>query len=383
MTTRDTEIFWDKYVCKSCYLDLTESQWEPGQAVVDQRDRKYFADLFVLLECFLDELVSDKTLPFVPRVSTDRGGAYDRTQLAERYFTKVPEFLTVAERLPLQNRYSEHLEAFIACCKEMGLFGQTLPWSDIWEAPCLTYSQFGGASAADLFNLLVAKLRDRCLSEQTKARARRRRSDAANFASEYASYVDALFGISTRLVVLRIDLEYLKQHKDQIGILDALADLDRFLTNQRHNSIFREKLGYIVKLEYGVLKGLHFHLILFFDGSKRDGRKDVHLAQEIGEYWKKVITKGRGDYWNINAKKAKYERNGSLGIGVINSWETKLVENLKHRVVGYLCKSTQYVKPRLPEELDKYSNRLIRRGKFPKVPQKKRGRPPKKAPELP
>lgn len=351
--------------------------------MVDQRNRQMFAFLFAELERFLDKVVSDTTIPFVQRACTDRGGAYDLTSLASDFFTKVPDYLEVVECLPSENQYSEHIEAFIACAKEMGLFGQALGWKDIWFAPSQTYPQFGGMSAADLFNLLVAKLRERCLSEHTKARARKRRTEAIERAEKYAAYVDALFRCCARLVVLRIDLEYRKELRDQIRIVDAIADLDHFFNNQPNNSHFKGKVGFIAKLEYGVQKGLHFHVILFFDGAIRDGRKDVHLAEEICEYWTKVITKGRGAYWNVNANKRSYERQGILGIGVINACETNLVENLKHRVVGYLCKSTQYVKLRVPKGLQsRHKIKTIRRGKCPVEPQKKLGRP-RKTQELP
>lgn len=261
MTNYDDDIFWKKKVCQWSYQDLMEDRLEPGQVVLDQRTRRDLSVLFEELESFLDQLVSDATIPFVPRACTHRGGDYDFTLLAQRYFAKIPEFLKLVECMPPQLLYSEHIEVFIACSKEMGLFGQKLAWTDIWHAPSLTYPQFSGISAAELFNLLVAKLRDRCLSQQTKARARKRRSDADDRAVEYASYVDALLGGCTRLVVLRIDFEYRKEFKDEIGILDARADLKRFINNQPHNSLFAEQLGYIVKLEYGVQKGLHFHLI--------------------------------------------------------------------------------------------------------------------------
>ncbi len=378
MTNSDNDFFWERRICEWSYQDAMEPSWEPGQVVVDQGKRQHFAFLFADLHSFLDELVSDTTIPFVPRACTRRGGDYDFSSLAERYFTKIPEFLEIVECMPPQLLYSEHIEAFIACCKNMGLFGQTLDWDDIWFAPSLTYPQFGNASAAELFNLLVANLRDRCQSQKTQARARKRQSEAVERAEEYGSYVDALFKQWTRLVVLRIDLEYRQEFKDQIGILDALADLKRFFSNRRHNSLFAERRGYIAKLEYGVLKGLHFHLILFFDGSKRDGSKDVNLAKEIGKYWEKVITKGRGNYWNINASKKKYEQRGQLGIGVIEARQTNLVENLKQRVVGYLCKSTQYVTLRRPEaQKAKRTIKTIRRGKFPVEPPKKLGRPRK------
>ena len=183
-----------------------------------------------------------------------------------------------------------------------------------------------------------------------------------------------------RLVVLRIDLEHRKEFRDQISVVEALADLNHFINNQRNNSLFKGKLGCIAKLEFGVLKGLHFHLILFFDGAIKDGRKDVYLAQKIGEHWVKVITKGCGVYWNINAKKQEYKRKSILGIGLIHSHEDALFHNLKHRIVRYLCKSTQFVRPVLPEDLEsdgRGANRLIRRGNYPKKAKKKRGRPPK------
>lgn len=380
MSNRDHDILWERKVCEWSYQDLTESRWEPGEVVVDQGKRLYFSGLFADLDRFLDELVTDKTPPFGPRVSTNRGDAHKFTTLAERYFPRVPEFLKVVESLPPQNRYSEHLEAFIACCRAMGLFGQTLEWNDLWESPCQTYPQFGGVSAAELFNMLVAKLREKCLSEQTKDLARRRRDDAETRADGYESYADALRGETKRLVVLRIDLEYRKEFRDQISVVEALDDLNHFITNQRNNALFKGKLGYISKLEFGVQKGLHFHLILFFDGAIRDGRSDVYLAQKIGEYWVKVITKGRGAYWNVNAKKQEYKQKGILGIGLIHDHEDARFHNLKHRIVRYLCKSTQFVRPVLPEDLEsdgRGTNRIIRRGNYPKKAKKKRGRPPK------
>lgn len=380
MTKREHNILWERIVRQLSYQDLMETMRVPGATDQGPRDRQYFSQLLELLERFLDELVTDTAIPFIPQDSTNRGIAYQATGLAERYFNKVPEFLKVVEELPPQNWYSEHIEAFIACCREMGLVGNTLEWTDLREAPSQTDPRFGGISAAELFNTLVAKLRETCLSERTKEKARRRRSDADGYARDYENYADALRGMTTRLVILRIDLEYRKELKDQISVGEAIADLDHFFNNQRNNSLFKGKLGVIAKLEYGVLKGLHIHLILFFDGAIKDGRRDVYLAQKIGEYWVKVITKGRGDYWNINARKEDFKRKGILGIGLIHDHEDALFNNLKHRVIRYLCKSTQFVQPKQPEELQsrgRSENRLIRRGNYPKVSRRKPGRPPK------
>lgn len=378
MTKPNPNNILERAVRRLSYQDLMETMRAAGHAERGVRDRLFFAHQVELLERFLDELVTDTAIPFVPMDKIDRGVAYKFTVLAENHFRLVPEFLKLIEILPPQNRYSEHLEAFIACCREMGLNGQAFEWKDLYEAPRLTYRQFNGASAAELFNLLVAKLRTTCLSERTKEKAQRRRSEANDYATEYGKYADAIRSMTTRLVVLRIDLEYKKEHKGQTSVLDAFADLGRFFNNQRNNSLFKGKLGFIVKLEYGIQKGLHFHLILFFDGRIKDGRRDVYLAQKIGEYWVEVITKGRGNYWNINAHKYEFKRKGILGIGLIHKYEDLLFNNLKHRVIGYLCKSTQFVQSKLPDEFvsrGRSTIRRIRRGKFPRVTKREPGRP--------
>lgn len=380
MTNQNNDILWERIVRQRVYEDLMEVMRGPGLNVLEQSDRQFIAHRLELLERFLDELITDTAIPFTPLNKIDRGVAYNFTALAERYFRLVPEFLKLVEMLPPQNWYSEHLEAFMACSKEMRLEGQTFEWKDLYEAPRLTYAQFNGASAAELFNRLVARLRDICLSEHAKEKAQRRRSEAKAYAMDYGNYADAIRGMTKRLVVLRIDLEYRKEHKDEISVLDAIADLNCFINNQRNNSLFKGKLGFIVKLEFGILKGLHFHLILFFDGAIRDGRYDIPLARKIGEYWVKVVTKGRGAYWNINAKKQEFKRKGILGIGLIHEDEDHLFNNLKHRVIDYLCKSTQFVKPKLPDELassGRSTIRRIRRGNYPRAAKREPGRPRK------
>lgn len=178
--------------------------------------------------------------------------------------------------------------------------------------------------------------------------------------------------VCARIVVLRVDLYYQKEYWDRINAQDAVADLDRLLENNRCNTLFRHRLGYIAKLEYGIEKGLHFHLVFFFDGSRRDGAKDIYLAQQIGEYWVNVITKGRGDYWNVNAHRHEYERKDIRGIGLINAHQIAQINNLKELVVGYLCKSSQFIRPKIGPDI-----RLIRRGNLPKMRPIKRGRPRK------
>jgi hypothetical protein len=163
-----------------------------------------------------------------------------------------------------------------------------------------------------------------------------RRSSNKNY-KELNKYVDALFERYSRLLVLRVDLSYSKDHskttQDQ-----AKRDREHLLKNTRSNKLFNDMVGYIWKLEHGPEKGFHYHVMFFFDGSKV--REDVTRAILIGRYWKEIITQGRGLYFNCNAGKHNYK---SCGIGMVNHADDELREGLRKAVV-YLTKTDLYMK---------------------------------------
>lgn len=162
------------------------------------------------------------------------------------------------------------------------------------------------------------------------------RSSNKNY-KELTEYVDALFERHARLLVLRVDLSYSKENskttQDQ-----AKQDRQRLFENARSNKLFGDMVGYIWKLEHGPEKGFHYHMMFFFDGSKV--REDITLAKRIGEYWKEVITKGRGLYYNCNAVKLTY---ASCGIGMIEHADAELRAGLC-KAVFYLTKTDLYMK---------------------------------------
>jgi hypothetical protein len=150
-------------------------------------------------------------------------------------------------------------------------------------------------------------------------------------------YVDALFDSHARLLVLRVDLSYSKENSKTTQA-QAKQDRKRLFANARSNKLFGDMVGHIWKLEHGPEKGFHYHMMFFFDGSKV--REDITLARRIGEYWKEVITKGRGLYYNCNAVKLDY---ASCGIGMIEHADAKLREGLRNAMV-YLTKTDLYMK---------------------------------------
>jgi hypothetical protein len=160
-----------------------------------------------------------------------------------------------------------------------------------------------------------------------------------------AAYIDHLFSQHARMLVLRVDFGYKKQDRpfmseDEVnaGYRQAKEDREHLFRNMRSNTLFRHLLGYVWKLEYGLRKGFHYHMLLFFDGAKV--REDVSIAKMIGEYWQTTVTQGRGGYYNCNAKKSLYQ---DCGIGMINHYDTVLRDNLK-KAAEYLTKADYYAK---------------------------------------
>lgn len=200
--------------------------------------------------------------------------------------------------------------------------------------------------SVDKLNDFINSIRKEAKSpEFKKTLSNYKRSSDKNYDS-LDKYIKKLFIKHTRLMVLRIDFGYRKvdyipdeeQRKEMY--LQAVNDREIFFKKRESNKItkklFKHMLGYAWKLEYGLRKGFHYHVFLFFDGSKR--WKDKFRARKIGEYWQNNITKGKGIFHSCNANKDGYKY---LGIGVINDDDVKLREGLK-KAAEYLTKADSY-----------------------------------------
>ncbi|MEP4533515.1 MAG: inovirus-type Gp2 protein [Cyclobacteriaceae bacterium] len=183
-------------------------------------------------------------------------------------------------------------------------------------------------------------------------------------------YIDALFEKYSRLVVIRVDLAYKAGSFSGLGLNESLKQVKgnwaSMQSSLHNNKPVRNLVGFACTLEYGYIKGFHFHLLAFYDGSIY--RKDIVLARMIGMYWVEEVTDGRGIYYNCNKYKHRYRR---LGIGVLNHHDFELIDNLKHHVSSYLVKVDYWVRL-LPR-----SGRSFFRGNMPRLDAVKKGRPRK------
>ncbi len=224
-----------------------------------------------------------------------------------------------------------------------------------------------------IFNELINEIRKLSSSKEFKEQENLLISRARQNLSSSKRYVDKLLDCYSKLLVLRIDLSYQSKLALSITEVEARSDLQHFFNNRRNNKLFRAWVGYIAKLEYGVCRGYHFHLLIFMNGQLV--QKDEHIARQIGEYWINGITGGRGLFFNCNAKVFcngvyGYKR---VGIGMINHFDAEKRSILIHDVVSYLCKKEQFIRTRAGDT----RSRVFSTGGLPRQRISNAGRPRK------
>ncbi|SFG24381.1 YagK/YfjJ domain-containing protein [Neptunomonas qingdaonensis] len=172
------------------------------------------------------------------------------------------------------------------------------------------------------------------------------------------SYIDKLFEKRSRLLVVRVDLSYKRKYNDAMkkSILNnkdvgleadefekVKSDMERLLRNRRNNTIFNGLLGYIWKLEYGVLRRYHFHVLFFFNSSTRC--RDATIGENIGEYWSNEITEGRGAYFNVNGSSSHYQNDAR---GQVHCTDGNARNGLRH-IASYFSKADYFMRLELPK----------------------------------
>lgn len=159
-----------------------------------------------------------------------------------------------------------------------------------------------------------------------------KRSEARNSTSVH-DYINKLFRLHSKLLVVRVDVHYGDEIKDTITIEEAIDDRDTYLRAVKRR--YRNLLGYVWKLEYGVTRGYHYHMAFIFNGNKVQG--DISLGRKLGEEWKSLSREPR-TYYNCNADRDKYEEWGAYGIGMVRCDDLEKRHLLLHNALSYLLK---------------------------------------------
>lgn len=130
-------------------------------------------------------------------------------------------------------------------------------------------------------------------------------------------FIDKLFERYAKLLPVRVDIGY-KSNETVTNIIECPLNnnsphcyltRDNILTNWEvllnklrwnHRMLLKELVGYVWKIEYGSVKGIHYHLLLFFNGNRV--QKDYYYADVLGKIWLD-ITNGFGLHFNCSADK--------------------------------------------------------------------------------
>lgn len=170
-------------------------------------------------------------------------------------------------------------------------------------------------------------------------------------------YVIGLFKKHSRLLILRIDLYYLKEHYSSITAQQNRIYLDKFLRALSESRIVSGVVGYISTTEYGYARGFHQHVFIALDSNEH--QRDIFLTDVIGQYWTNC-TDQKGNYNNCAKRKSKYQH---CGIGMVHVSDVDKLKGIR-LAIAYMVKGDYYVKTLLEKQ------RTLRKGVIPKMKNK-------------
>lgn len=329
-------------------------------ALAIERQRQRTRDEYKKIIAWIYELaklaLASTEKPVVHKLQRGFIVSLDLSKLAQSYIHRFPVMVEVVRKFASHTTYDEYIEVFRRTCSELCLYEEgLLQEPPLWVNLANNPLSHTAERCAEIFNTFIETLRR--LGRETNATRRRteRLRNAKECYQDYCEYFDALITRYRRLVAVRVELGYQKEGL-QHSMVTLRKDFDAFLRNKRSEKEINPGLvGYIAKFECGVDRGPHIHLVIFFDGDKRQSCAKF-FAQNIGEYWER-ITGERGNYRNGHLNDGEYERRGTLGIGLIRADDHKKRENFCKYVLSYLCKADSFARP---QGLNGF--RVIRRG---------------------
>ena len=141
--------------------------------------------------------------------------------------------------------------------------------------------------------------------------------------SNFASARDFIIGLAkdhSKLLILRIDLYWRPGHDIARG-RDHIKKFLRWLRSEKCEKTLPAYLGFIIKEESGLIRGMHWHVFVVADGNLQC--RAGYLTRQLGDEWARRTGQGRGCYHNCYSKRARYQANG-LGVMGLYDWEKML-----------------------------------------------------------
>lgn len=197
----------------------------------------------------------------------------------------------------------------------------------------------------------------------------------SNNTNSLVHYLKQMFDHYSRLLVVRVDLKYKVESQSKVTVQDFNDHIgilrDRM---RRKKGVFKSLEGYAWALEQGYelnhSNGLHCHLVLLYDGSKR--HKGSFIGQQITEKWIE-ITERLGYYFNCNDPNYlnPFIARNEDGIGMIHRNDSQQVQRAIN-TISYLTTKPDKFEQRLKTKVS--GMRTFGHGTY--RTKKRRGLPP-------
>lgn len=317
------------------------------------------------IERFVEDVLSTSKPAFKVAHDKKGRGGISPTTLGNKLKIRFNHLKNMLDRKAVQSEICGY-----RLSPNVNLYFDTLPDKGFWFSEPY-FADVDGKFGAEHFNDFIEDIRKNSKGKAYRSELKKRKDEAAANHKSLTDYINTLFAHYARLVVIRLDLAYINDVKNLVTIDVAKAHRKKLLDNIRHKpTIFHDIVGYAWGLEYGIEKGgYHHHFFFFFNGEHR--QQDMNIAEAIGDYWRDVITDGKGRYYNCNKEKFKYRY---LGIGVINNFDTDLRWNLIEKAAPYITKKGLFFSLKSYDGTQK-SVRTFGKGEIEKLPPRDSDKP--------
>lgn len=314
--------------------------------------------------------------------------ALKKTQCAEgrtpvrRFGNVLDQRLQLALRLTpaqLQQDFPKHsfhpyVDIFMRCAEQEGLFD--------WIASLGGNSESDQDGYASARRRMLTSLRQAARENAVHKQVRTHRNKVRRNLKGIKRYTDALFDAYSRLLVIRVDCDFVSGFEathDWALARAYRASLIKYINEDLPKEIQSAKsraakerpkpiAGYIIGTEYGIEAGWHFHVTLFLDGDAHQNH--VGIAARICATWRD-LTGGHGRYYNCNqaAFEGTYEAH-KVGVGMVHREDLMMRAALDAAVSKYPGKGCYYAQAQVGPR-----HKLLSKGGWPKRKESKGGRP--------
>lgn len=165
----------------------------------------------------------------------------------------------------------------------------------------------------------------------------------------------------------------------RVALQQVKQDRQRFfakLKDKERSELYKPLLGYAWRIDCAREAGFHLHVAFFFNG--HDAKSHKYYAHELGMLWLDTVGEDRGYFYNCNLDEDKFERNGQWGIGMVEHDDLIKRTILLDDVLGYFVEAEKILQYVLEDESHMFGAIFVK-----KPTTETRGRPRRKRTQPP